>query len=255
MMRFLCVAFVCLSVFGSVGRAQYSEARALYEAGVAAFEDGRYQDALERWESAYSRDPRPQLLFNLGTAAERLARFEDARAYYRLYLEQAPDAPNITEVRSRLARLDAQIASTERRNTPEIADEPVRALPVAEETPAEVDASTESSAASPVGPVVTMSLGGGLLIAGAVMAAVAQSRHSFLTEQCPMGRCPPELRDDADELDRAALAADVLVMSGAAAALGGVLWFLLQGDDDEASTEASVQPILGPSEVGLRGRF
>jgi tetratricopeptide (TPR) repeat protein len=57
------------------------EARALFQAGRRAFADARYEDALDRFRSAYELSHRPELLYNIGHAADRLRR--DARPWMR----------------------------------------------------------------------------------------------------------------------------------------------------------------------------
>ncbi len=47
------------------------EARRLYEAGVVAFDDGTFEAALSLFQRAYELSPRPQMLYNTGTAADR----------------------------------------------------------------------------------------------------------------------------------------------------------------------------------------
>lgn len=85
------------------------EARALFQAAVAAFNAGRYEDALERFEDAYEASPRPELLYNLGATADRLQREDAARSYFRAYLEQSPNPERRGEVEARLAALDRSI--------------------------------------------------------------------------------------------------------------------------------------------------
>lgn len=86
-------------------KAADEEARRLFEAGRVAFEAGRYGDALGYFEAAHARSDRPQLLYNVGLALERLGRRRDARSAYEAYLDALPDADNAAEVRTRLSVL------------------------------------------------------------------------------------------------------------------------------------------------------
>src|SRR5690242_5370362 len=95
------------------------EARGLFRAGAAAFEAGRYEDALSDFQRAYDRSPRGALLYNVGTAADRLRRDRDALAAFEQYLREVPDAANRAAVESRvavlreaIARADAERAAT-----------------------------------------------------------------------------------------------------------------------------------------------
>lgn len=89
-------------------------ARALFKEGKAAYELGKYEDALQYFEQAHARSGRPQLLFNIGQAAERLRRDEKALEVFRAYLAQVPDAHNRAEVETRIKQLEQWIAARDR---------------------------------------------------------------------------------------------------------------------------------------------
>lgn len=82
------------------------EARALFQAAQVAYEAGRFEVALERFTEAYTLSNRPQLLYNIGLAAERLARRPEALAAYRAYLQLHPSAPNREEVTGRVRSIE-----------------------------------------------------------------------------------------------------------------------------------------------------
>ena len=52
---------------------QDREARFLFEAGRTAYDAGRYREALGHFQHAYDLSQRPQLLYNVGQAADRPA--------------------------------------------------------------------------------------------------------------------------------------------------------------------------------------
>ena len=81
------------------------EARALYQAGRVAFDDGRFADALGYFERAHELSGRPQLLFNIGSAADRLRRNAVALEHFEAYLEAVPDAENRRSVEARITLL------------------------------------------------------------------------------------------------------------------------------------------------------
>lgn len=87
-----------------------AEARALFQAGSMAYAAGRYEDALESFERAYQLSPRPDLLYNLGQACDRLRMDETALGYFRSYLAEAPSAEREQEVRARIAVLERAVA-------------------------------------------------------------------------------------------------------------------------------------------------
>ncbi|MFW6067615.1 MAG: tetratricopeptide repeat protein [Myxococcota bacterium] len=109
------------------------EARALFEAGRTAFEAGRFEAALRHFEASYELSGHPQLLYNIGTTADRLRMDDEALAAFQEYLERVPDAPNRGEVVARVRVLER-------------ASQGDRAAPPPEEEPAS-EASEESSPA------------------------------------------------------------------------------------------------------------
>jgi tetratricopeptide (TPR) repeat protein len=77
-------------------------ARERYQAAVVAFDAGSYEAALDLFRGAYELSPRPQLLYNIGTTADRLRRNVEAVEAFEAYLEQAPNASNAESVRRRI---------------------------------------------------------------------------------------------------------------------------------------------------------
>jgi tetratricopeptide (TPR) repeat protein len=94
------------------------EARAIYEAAVVAFDEGRFEDSLRLFRRAYELSERPELLFNVGTAADRLRHNEEALEAFEAYLAARPDAENRANVEARIAVLRRAIADAAR-PTPE----------------------------------------------------------------------------------------------------------------------------------------
>src|SRR5687768_14681457 len=84
-------------------------ARAHFEEGREAFESGEFTRALEEFSKAYALSKRPQLLFNIGAAHDRLRHDGEALAAFEQYLAEVPEAGNGPEVRGRIAILRAGI--------------------------------------------------------------------------------------------------------------------------------------------------
>lgn len=80
-------------------------ARALYEAGSAAYYEGRFADAVTEFEAARVLWPSPEIDFNIGKARDRLSDPEAAAAAYERYLAARPVASNAAELRARIALL------------------------------------------------------------------------------------------------------------------------------------------------------
>lgn len=104
--------------------ARDQDARRLFEAGREAYVDEKYQDALNYFQQSHELSGRPQLLFNVGQAADRLGQSERAAEAFRGYLAAVPDAGNRAEVEARIAELDAAQAERESQVTSGIPDLP-----------------------------------------------------------------------------------------------------------------------------------
>jgi tetratricopeptide (TPR) repeat protein len=78
------------------------EAAALFEAGRQAYWAGRYADALEYFERAEKLSKRPELLYDIGAAADRLRDDERALSALEAFLEADPGSPRAALVRARV---------------------------------------------------------------------------------------------------------------------------------------------------------
>jgi tetratricopeptide (TPR) repeat protein len=100
-------------------RAAVAQARRHFVAGEAAFKRGDFDAAIREYEAAYALVPRPELLFNIGSAYRRrgetgsLADKRAALEHYRRYLELAPDGKGAPDARRRIEALNAAIAEAE----------------------------------------------------------------------------------------------------------------------------------------------
>lgn len=110
------------------------EARALFRAAQVAYDAGRFEVALERFTEAYTLSNRPQLLYNIGLAAERLGRRQEALAAYRAYLQLHPSASNREEVEGRARSLEIAL-ETDRGEI--VSAEPLQATPTQPQVPEE----------------------------------------------------------------------------------------------------------------------
>lgn len=80
-------------------------ARAAFKDGRIAFERGRYAEALERFEHAYSLSGESELLYNIGIAADRIREDERALEAFEQYLKEAPAGSQREQVRMRVVAL------------------------------------------------------------------------------------------------------------------------------------------------------
>jgi tetratricopeptide (TPR) repeat protein len=97
---------VCVAQEATAARDE--EARSIFEAGATAFSAGRFEAALRRFREAYELSGRQVLLFNIGTAADRMRHDQEALESYRAYLEAEPTGQHADIARERIAFLETQ---------------------------------------------------------------------------------------------------------------------------------------------------
>lgn len=223
------------------------EARSLYDAGTAAFSDGRFEDALARWREAYALSERPELLYNIATALDRLGRGAEAIEEYEAYLEALPEARNENYVRRRLEVLRAEAAEREAST----ADPQRGAEPSAETGSEAAPIAPAPEPPSRAGPVALFSLAGAAAVAGLATALVANGRYDSLDERCTDGVCPADAMADRDALRRTTRATDALFGVAVLSAVAGVVWWVVGTSGAERETELA----CGLGRCDLRMRF
>jgi len=82
-------------------------ARRAFEAGRDAYDHGAFAEALGYFERAQSLRPSPELLYNVGRAADSDGQSSRAITAYTSYLTTYPDAGNRDFVRARLDKMRA----------------------------------------------------------------------------------------------------------------------------------------------------
>jgi tetratricopeptide (TPR) repeat protein len=95
-----------------------NEARMLFEAGRVAYTAGRFDDALGYFKRAHEISGRAVLLYNVGSAADKLRQDAIALDAFRRYLEAVPNAENREEVEARVRVLEGVAAAAQARTTP-----------------------------------------------------------------------------------------------------------------------------------------
>jgi len=127
--------FTLLLSYGGVAAQDVREddkGRSAFEAGRAAFERGQFTEALALFEHAHRLTGKPELLFNIGRAAEEEGYTSRASEAYEQYLVALPEAPNRGFVEVRLQKLRARaIAAPARAGSPRVEPAPARATPPA----------------------------------------------------------------------------------------------------------------------------
>jgi tetratricopeptide (TPR) repeat protein len=88
-------------------------AREYFERGRSAFEEADYESSLVYFRHAYGLSGRSQLQYNIGVAADRLQREEEALEAFEQYLRDTENPVREAEVRERIHALRQSIAERE----------------------------------------------------------------------------------------------------------------------------------------------
>jgi tetratricopeptide (TPR) repeat protein len=249
--RLLCL-FVALALVGGPVRARadaaLDSARAHLFAGIAYYDEARYDDAAREMEAAYRLKPLPALLYNLAQCYERLGRAADAAETYRRYLSASPRAEDRVVVETRIRNLE------ERAETAPPEKVVMKTIVVYRERP------PPGRAARWAGGGVA-ALGLAALGAGIATAVLAGRAADDLAAQAdPANPMPFEgvARDAQNRGETLAVVAGVS-FGLALLAAGGSLGLFLIGKkiDREADKAVLLAPLVGPRGGGLvlGGRF
>ncbi len=230
--------------------ADQAEARALFHRAVEAFDEGDFQSALDRFERSYELSQRPVLLYNIGSAADRLRNDERAISAFRAYLEALPDADNAASVRARLTHLEATV-STQRiervEATDEVAREPIAEIepnPLSERSPEQVTPDAPPSGRG-AGPLALLVSGGALALTGGALFTAG-----YLTARGVDNEEQPEWADVEARVNRSRLFLNMgyaLTGVGAALLIGGAIWW--------STSDAPVEVALSFNGLSVRGEF
>lgn len=248
-MRALC-ACALLWVVGSAGAARAQDgteqteedetetasrnelAREAYEEGSVHFEAERYQEALDAFQRSYDYERLPALLFNMASALDRLGRPEQAIARYEAYLVAMEEDANAPYVRSRIRLLQAELSEA---NPGVQAEEPGESgEPGEAEEPVHEPVGPAADSPSRVGPIVLLAVGAAALATALGTGLRARSLDGDVREQCNGSVCPADVESDAGRVTRLARTTDAMAGVAGAAILGGVLWWVLSGGDEDA---------------------
>ncbi|MGE0788107.1 MAG: tol-pal system YbgF family protein [Sandaracinaceae bacterium] len=220
-----CGALVAALLVSSSADAQDTsadaEARALFDAGRIAYEQGHFDRALDAFSRSFELSGRREMLYNIGSTYDRLGRTAEAIAYLRRYLDEVPGAENGAFVRSRLEVL-------ERAPPPE---------PAARQT-------------DHTASIVLLAVGGALVLGSVATIAWWVDRNEAI-DQCNIVACAngAALTTERDAAMGTTLAAAILGLTGIG--IGIALFVVEDSDADHAALGCA--PSLG----GLRceGRF
>jgi tetratricopeptide (TPR) repeat protein len=240
-------------------RGQIRRARALFARGIRLYDRHRYTQALRVFTRAYQLAPAPPIVFNIAQCHQALGADERALESYELYLQVAPDAPNRAAVEQKIRQLRAHIAAEQRARERQIAREVSREQrEIADDEQVRAEEEDEGGGGS-VSLVTWITLGTGVVATGVGalfhLDAVAQ-QDALDDPQLECSRAIARCLDIVETGDRSAMLRTILLSAGGAILVSGVVMMILDlgSDDDDASDELTLRPVIGPAEARLEVR-
>lgn len=225
------------------GPAEEARAGVLFDQAEAAYQEGRFKDAIALLLEAQRLAPDAVLHYNLARAYEGLGDLENALASYRAYVEADPKSKDRGAIEARIKTLDALKASQNEKQAPPPKIEP-RSEP-----------RREPRSPSPV-PWVIAGVGALSLGAGGVLGGLSLSKSSEAEDPGTSGADAALLESSASDL---ALGANIAFGVGGAVLAAGVIWGIVDvatlGEEDAASASAELRFQLTPSGVRVAGTF
>jgi len=203
-------------------------ARGYFERGRSAFEEADYEGALVYFRHAYRLSHRGELQYNIGVAADRLQREEEALEAFEQYLEESENAVRKAEVQERIVALRQSIAE---RNATERALEEAT---IRYQTPTQHE--TESDGARiPTSAIVGSSALAAVGVAGVAAMSVGLAKNGSCSREVA-GRCVTESSATAWMWVYGGI--------GVAALAGSATWLTLSAkrSKEKRKTQVSVLP-------------
>jgi tetratricopeptide (TPR) repeat protein len=232
-----------------------AEARGLFLAGQAAFATSRYDDALRYFRQSYELSGRPQLLYNIAVAADRLRRDDEALAAFEQFLRDAPaDAPQRRDVEARIPVLREAVARAREAvatDTPE-ATVPNERTEASDETATD-DSSDGGVLTNPppasdrhrsVAPWVLTGAGAAVAVGGVLSFALGRRDAARVTDASD-GASWSSVEGAASRARPEMNIGLALMGIGVAGAAIGITWAIVGKHDDEQSATAELSVVPG----------
>ncbi|MBK7156208.1 MAG: tetratricopeptide repeat protein [Sandaracinaceae bacterium] len=217
-----------------------ADARSLFMLGQAAYEQGRFEDALGFFQQAFDLSGRASLQYNIAQAADRIRDDRRAVAAFEAYLRDVPDAPQRESVEARLAILRAAIAADDAADA--------AAAAAADEAPALVESEDDGRS---VAPWLLVGGGGAAAVVGAVFLGLGMRGRARVANAAD-GTWYRDVSEAYESAPTRVTVGSVLLGIGLSATAVGIVLATRSDDDDAPPT---VEARLLPNGVVLRGAF
>ncbi len=228
-------------------------AREHFVRGRDAFSQGDFATAAREFLQAYELSRRPQLLYNIGTAYERLHNWNEANMAFHRYLDEVPGAPDRAEVEARVRMIEVELQhQSTALQTPEQSSN-TRVVVVERRVVAPADAPRPWRIAAWVAGGLTV-VGGGVTLA---VGLLADARYNDLARGCGQTARGCDA-DDISDMDLRQTLVNVGIVSTSALAAATVTFFaldLLRPTPAAPPVTAAFVPVSGGGVLTVGGAF
>ncbi|MDQ3037156.1 MAG: tetratricopeptide repeat protein [Myxococcota bacterium] len=224
----------------------------LFEQGLEAYRDGRFEEAAELFGRAHAIEPVPDLSYNLARALENAGRHEEAAAAYRRYLDERRDAPDRRGIEERIRGLEERAREAQRlaRERERLETERVR---LARARALDTERGPDDPGAW---PWLVAGSGAAAMIAGGITGALAQSTHERASSRDISQEESDALESEASAL---ATATNALLIGGGALLAAGATWGIvalaLRNGAGAQRDAATITLLPLPGGLSASGRF
>lgn len=229
---------VCTVPASAQETADDAAAREYFERGRSAFEQADYEGALVYFRHAYRLSGRAALQYNIGVAADRLQREQEALEAFEFYLEETDDPTRDAEVRGRIEALQQSIAEKEATERA-LMEAAIRYESIVHEEAAVVD-----SPRVPRSAIIGGSLLAAVGVAGVTAMSVAVSKD---------GSCSNEVAGQCTTQSSATAWTWVYGGIGIAALAGSATWFAVTSK--RRKDKRATRVLVSPAGVMVSGKF
>jgi hypothetical protein len=252
--RIMLLSILALALLASSGAARAGEpgagrakAREVYKLASQHYKLAEYKEALAGFKEAYRLTEEPALLFNIAQCHRMMNEKPEAIRFFRNYLNDAGDAPNVREVREIIARLEKEIEDEKAsKNAPPAG----LAAPKSEPPPGPTPAIVAPAPAGPPFPTRPLKIAGLTLLGVGVASVILGATFAGLAGSAAHQASSPAdgVFHPADE-DRMNLYQNLDIaffVTGGILVAGGLSAFLV----GQLHRNIEVAPTAGPGHAG-----
>jgi tetratricopeptide (TPR) repeat protein len=246
-MRAMVAGLVLLAAASTAHAAEnLQEAKARFNAGVEAYDQGQYEVALREFQRAHALSHSPALYFNMAACEEHMDHFQAAALLLRQYLIEKPDADDKANVELRIKSLEERDERLHKMNEPEPTVKPSSAVT---EPPTETSPPPKAHLKY---TWVMLGVTAGVGAAAIGVGAYTVVHHSDLKNGCgnTAGGCTSS---QISGLKSTAVATDVLIGVTAAAAVATVVFAVIESRKGRAHADAGTHAAERGTHVAFIG--